>query len=111
MSLVIDDDIADYYDLDYDDMTMTMIMMMLQLIRFIDSTSRRGTLFNPTHLLFSKAEQDSLMTRKSISNPIYRTHLIGGIGKRNEKSHVHLYFGIPAKNIARLVTAVQFHPF
>ena len=35
MSLVIDDDIADYYDLDYDDMTMTMIMMMLQLIRFI----------------------------------------------------------------------------
>ena len=77
----------------------------------IDSTSRRGTLFNPTHLLFSKAEQDSLMTRKSISNPIYRTHLIGGIGKRNEKSHVHLYFGIPAKNIAKLVTAVQFHLF
>ena len=35
MSLVIDDDIADYYELDYDDMTMTMIMMMLQLIRFI----------------------------------------------------------------------------
>ena len=51
------------------------------------------------------------MTRKSISNPIYRTHLIGGIGKRNEKSHVHLYFGIPAKNIAKLVTAVQFHLF
>ena len=35
MSLVIDDDIADHNDLDYDDMTMTMIMMMLQLIRFI----------------------------------------------------------------------------
>ena len=35
MSLVIDDDIADYYDLDYDDMTMAVIMMMLQLIRFI----------------------------------------------------------------------------
>ena len=72
---------------------------------YIDS--RRGILFHPTHLFYSKAEQDSLMTRKSISNPIYRTHLIGGIGKRNEKSHVHLYFGIPAKNIARLVTAMD----
>ena len=35
MSLVIDDDIADYHDLDYDDMTMTMIMMMIKLISFI----------------------------------------------------------------------------